>query len=137
MPPIAPVKEADPKVASSAGAGADSGDAAGTPEASPTREALGENAEIPTSEDAKMDDFERFAELGGVLLPRPVNFQGPDIDPYLPWVREVDVATMIATLSAEIGLSAPGAILPSGAGTSSGGGAAQLEAESIYIYLFI
>ena len=47
-----------------------------------------------------------FKELGGVLLPRSLDFQGPDIDPYLPWVREVDVATMMAELSHEIEVSA-------------------------------
>ena len=31
-------------------------------------------------EDVRDGDYEHFNELGGVLLPRPVNFQGPDID---------------------------------------------------------
>ena len=80
-------------------------------------------------EDARDGDYEHFSELDGVLLPRPINFQGPDIDPYLR-VREVDVATMMATLSKEIGLDAPKAILPSGAGTSSRAEASQLEKEN-------
>jgi hypothetical protein len=54
-----------------------------------------------------------FNDLGGILLPRPVNFQGPDIDPYLPWVREVDVATMMAMLSHEIEFGSVGVPLPS------------------------
>ena len=37
-------------------------------------------------DDARDDGQNRFDELGGVLLPRPLDFQGPDIDPYLPWV---------------------------------------------------
>ena len=80
-------------------------------------------------EEARDGEFERFEELGGKLLPCPLNFQGPDIDPYLR-VREVDVATMMATLSKEIGLDAPKAILPSGAGTSSRAEASQLEKEN-------
>ena len=37
-------------------------------------------------DDARDDGQNHFDELGGVLLPRPLDFQGPDIDPYLPWV---------------------------------------------------
>ena len=54
-----------------------------------------------------------FVTLGGILLPHPLDFQGPDIDPYLPWVREVDVATMMAMLSHEIEFGSVGVPLPS------------------------
>ena len=54
-----------------------------------------------------------FKDLGGILLPRPVNFQGPDIDPYLPWVCEVDVDTMMATLNHEIEFGSTEVPLPS------------------------
>ena len=80
-------------------------------------------------EDARDGDYEHFSELGGVLLPRPVNFQGPDIDPYLPWVREVDIASMMASLSEEIGLDTTGTLLPSGVGSSANAEATQPEVE--------
>ena len=54
-----------------------------------------------------------FNDLGAILLPRPVNFQGPDIDPYLPWVCEVDVDTMMATLNHEIEFGSTEVPLPS------------------------
>jgi len=66
-------------------------------------------------------------DLGGILLPRPVNFQGPDIDPYLPWVREVDVATMMATLNHKIEFGSAEVTLPSQ--TASGEEGRQLEKE--------
>ena len=64
-------------------------------------------------EDSRDEGQFSFNDLGGILLPRHVNFQGPDIDPYLPWVREVDVATMMATLSHEIELGSVEVSLPS------------------------
>ena len=64
-------------------------------------------------DDSRDDGQYRFNDLGGVLLPRPINFQGLDIDPYLSWVREVDVATMMATLSHEIEFGSAGVPLPS------------------------
>ena len=64
-------------------------------------------------DDARDDGQNRFDELGGVLLPRPLDFQGPDIDPYLPWVREVDVATMMATLNHKIEFGSAEVTLPS------------------------
>ena len=79
-------------------------------------------------EDAQGDEQDRFDELGGILLPRPIKFQGPDIDPYLPWVREVDVATMMVTLSHEIEFGSAGVPLPS-RGTSSAVEGQQLEKE--------
>ena len=79
-------------------------------------------------EDAQGDEQDRFDELGGILLPRPIKFQGPDIDSYLPWVREVDVATMMATLSHEIEFGSAGVPLPS-QGTSSAVQEQQLENE--------
>ena len=42
--------------------------------------------EVLMGEDVRDDGQHRFNELGGILLPRPLDFQGPDIDPYLPWV---------------------------------------------------
>jgi hypothetical protein len=45
-------------------------------------------------------------------------FQGPDIDPYLPWVREVDVATMMAELSRVIETGAGRVPPPSGDSSS-------------------
>ena len=60
-----------------------------------------EAEEVLMGEDTREDGQHRFNELGGILLPRPLNFQGPDVDPYLPWIREVDVATMMAKLSHE------------------------------------
>ena len=78
--------------------------------------------------DTSEDGQHRFNELGRILLPRPLNFQGPDIDPYLPWIREVDVATMIAELSHEIEFGPAEVPLPS-QGTSSAVGKRQLEKE--------
>ena len=69
-----------------------------------------------------------FNDLGGILLPRPINFQGPDIDPYLPWVREVDVATMMAELSHEIEVGSAKVPVPS-RGTSSAMEEQRLEEE--------
>ena len=40
-----------------------------------------------------------------------------DIDPYLPWVREVDVATMMAELSHEIEVGAAKVPPPLGSGS--------------------
>ena len=70
-------------------------------------------AEVLMGEDTREDGHHRFNELGGILLPRPLNFQGPDIDPYLSWIREVDVATMIAELSHEIEFGPTKVPLPS------------------------
>jgi hypothetical protein len=79
-------------------------------------------------EDTREDGLHRFNELGGILLPRPLNFQGPDVDPYLPWICEVDVATMIAELSHEIEFGPTKVPLPS-QGTSSAVEKRQLEKE--------
>jgi len=68
-----------------------------------------------------------FNDLGGILLPRPINFHGPDIDPYLPWVREVDVATMMATLNHEIEFGSAEVPLPSQTASVEEG--QQLEKE--------
>jgi hypothetical protein len=68
-----------------------------------------------------------FNDLGAILLPRPVNFQGPDIDPYLPWVCEVDVATMMATLNHEIEFGSTEVPLPSQ--TASAVEGQQMEKE--------
>ena len=70
-------------------------------------------------DDARDDSQHRFNELGGILLPRPLDFQGPDIYPYLPWVREVDVATMMAELSHEIEVGSAKVPMPT-QGASSG-----------------
>jgi hypothetical protein len=78
-------------------------------------------------EDAQEDGQYRFNDLGGILLPRPIYFQGPDIDPYLPWVCEVDVATMIAMLSHEIEFGSAEVPLPSQ--TASAVEERQLEKE--------
>ena len=43
-------------------------------------------AEVLMGDGARDDGQHHFDELGAVLLPRPLDFQGPDIDPYLPWV---------------------------------------------------
>ena len=79
-------------------------------------------------EDSRENGQHRFNELGGILLPRPLNFQGPDIDPYLPWIREVDVATMMAELSHEIEFG-HAKVPPPSQGTSSAVGKHQLEKE--------
>ena len=78
-------------------------------------------------DDARDDSQHRFNELGGILLPRPLDFQGPDIYPYLPWVREVDVATMMAELSHEIEVGS--AKVPMPAQGASSGVDQQLEKE--------
>ena len=78
--------------------------------------------------DTSEDGQHRFNELGRILLPRPLNFQGPDIDPYLPWIREVEVAEMIAELSHEIEFGPTKVPLPS-EGTSSAVKNRQLEKE--------
>jgi len=93
-----------------------------------TREGSARAEAALMGEDAQGDGQYRFDELGGILLPCPINFQGPDIDPYLPWVREVDVATMMATLSHEIEFGFAGVPLPS-QGTSSGVKGQHLEKE--------
>ena len=79
-------------------------------------------------EDSRKNGQHRFNELGGILLPRPLNFQGPDIDPYLPWIREVEVAEMIAELSHEIEFGPTKVPLPS-EGTSSAIEKHHLEKE--------
>ena len=79
-------------------------------------------------EDARDDGQYRFNKLGGVLLSRPLDFQGPDIDPYLPWVCEVDVATMMAELSHEIEVGSAKVPVPS-RGTSSSVEEQRLEGE--------
>ena len=84
--------------------------------------------EVLMGDDAREGGHERFNELGGILLPRPLNFQGLDIDPYLPWIREVEVAEMIAELSHEIEFGATKVPLPS-EGTSSAVKNRQLEKE--------
>ena len=78
-------------------------------------------------EDAQEDAQFRFNDLGGIFLPRPIYFQGPDIDPYLSWVREVDVATMMAMLSHEIEFGSAEVPLPSQ--TASAVEGQQLEKE--------
>ena len=89
-------------------------------------------------DDAHDDGQHHFDELGGVLLPRPLDFQGPDIYPYLPWVREVDVATMMVELSHEIEVGSAKVPLPS-LGTSFNAKEQQLEKEffdieGIFVY---
>ena len=64
-------------------------------------------------EDARDDGQYCFNKLGGILLPRSLDFQGPDIDPYLPWVREVDVSTMMAELNHEIEVGSAKVPVPS------------------------
>ena len=59
-------------------------------------------------EDARDGDYEHFSELDGVLLPRPINFQGPDIDPYLRCALEVDTANMMIELGGVIGKGTSG-----------------------------
>ena len=39
--------------------------------------------EVLMGEDVRDDGQHRFNELGGILLPRPLDFHGLDIDPYL------------------------------------------------------
>ena len=96
--------------------------------ATETREGSARAEAVLMDEDTRDDGQLRFDELGGILVPRPLDFQGPDIDPYLPWVREVDVATMMATLSHEIEFGSAGVPLPS-QGTSSVVQEQQLEKE--------
>ena len=48
------------------------------------REDSVEAAEILMGDDTRDDGQHHFEELGGILLPHPLDFQGPDIDPYLP-----------------------------------------------------
>ena len=43
-----------------------------------------EAEEVLMGEDTREDGQHRFNELDGILMPRPLNFQGPDVDPYLP-----------------------------------------------------
>jgi len=93
-----------------------------------TREGSARAEAALMGEDAQGDGQYRFDELGGILLRCPINFQGPDIDPYLPWVREVDVATMMATLSHEIEFGSAGVPLLS-QGTSLAVKGQQLEKE--------
>ena len=108
--------------------------ATSAPEGEPLHEAPRDDvATIPVGEDAKDDDLGRFGELGGVFLPRPLNFQGPDIDHYLRLVFEVDIATMMAMLIKEIGLDAVRMDLPAGAGSSSSAETTQLEVENFDI----
>ena len=85
-------------------------------------------AEVLMGDDAREGGHERFNELGGILLPCSLNFQGPDIDHYLPWIHEVDVATMMAELSHEIEFGPMRVPLPS-QGTSSAVEKCQLEKE--------
>ena len=77
-----------------------------------------------------------FKDLGGILLPRPVNFQGPDIDPYLPWVCEVDVATMMAELSHEIEVGSAKAPVPL-RGTSSAWWSSDWRKNSLMLKVFL
>jgi len=51
------------------------------------REGPVDAAEILMGDESRDGGQLRFEELAGILLPRPLDFQGPDIDPYLPWVR--------------------------------------------------
>jgi len=81
--------------------------------AAKTHEGFARVEETLIGEDAQEDPQFRFNDLGGIFLHRPIYFQGPDIDPYLSWVREVDVATMMATLSHEIEFGSAGVPLPS------------------------
>jgi hypothetical protein len=78
-----------------------------------TREGSARAAAALMDDDSREEGQFSFNDLGGILLPRPVNFQGPDIDPYLPWVHEVDVATMMATLNHEIKFGSAEVPLPS------------------------
>jgi len=77
------------------------------------RRDTGGAAEALMGDDTRDEGHLRFNELGGILLPRPLNFQGPDIDPYLPRIREVEVAEMIAELSHEIEFGPTKVPLPS------------------------
>ena len=56
---------------------------------------------------------DRFSELGIPLISRRLAFQGPDIDPYLRYAIQVDVASMVKELGEMLRLD------PSEAGTSS------------------
>ena len=85
-------------------------------------------AEALMGDDTREEGHLRFNELGGILLPHLLNFQGPDIDPYLPWIREVEVAEMIAELSHEIEFGSTKVPLPS-EGTSSAVEKRHLEKE--------
>ena len=63
-----------------------------------------------------------------ILLPHPLSFQGPDIDPYLPWICEVEVAEMMAELSREID-SIPTTVVVPSRGTSLSAEGRDLEKE--------
>ena len=56
---------------------------------------------------------DRFSELGIPLISRRLAFQGSDIDPYLRYAIQVDVASMVKELGELLGLE------PSETGTSS------------------
>jgi hypothetical protein len=47
---------------------------------------------------------DRFSELGTPLISRRLAFQGPDIDPYLRYALQVDVASMVKELGELLGL---------------------------------
>ena len=47
---------------------------------------------------------DRFSELGIPLISRRLAFQGSDIDPYLRYAIQVDVATMVKELGELLGL---------------------------------
>ena len=63
--------------------------------------------------DPTIEVRDRFSELGTPLISRCLAFQGPDIDPYLRYAIEVDVANMVQGLEKLLDLDS------SGAGTSS------------------
>ncbi|XP_039805127.1 uncharacterized protein LOC120669437 [Panicum virgatum] len=67
-------------------------------------------------------------EGAGRIVTEAPKDPGPDVDPYLPWICEVDVATMIAELSHEIEFGPTKVPLPS-QGTSSAVEKRQLEKE--------
>ena len=47
---------------------------------------------------------DRFSELGTPLISRRLAFQGPEIDPYLRYALQVDVASMVKELGELLGL---------------------------------
>jgi hypothetical protein len=93
---------------------------------SPTREVMpassfgvgGDGATVP--KEAKLTDEavpRSFTELGEVLVTHHLAFQGPDIDPYLRYALEVDVANLMTELGGMLG--GPGTEGSAEAGTSA------------------
>ena len=50
---------------------------------------------------------DRFSELGTPSISRRLAFQGPDIDPYLRYALQVDVANVMKELGELLGLEPP------------------------------